>query len=69
VSQKQVIIYCRYSSDMQRPDSCVDQERAVRAGLAGLGVPADAALVIRWNGANAGFRSSRGRSVLQIVGG
>ena len=27
------IVYCRYSSDMQRPESCGDQERKVREGL------------------------------------
>lgn len=58
MSQKQVIIYCRYSSDMQRPDSCADQERAVRAGLAGLGVPTDAALVIR-DEAESGTKADR----------
>jgi site-specific DNA recombinase len=43
---KKVVIYCRYSTDMQRPDSCADQERAVRAALARLGVAAEHAVVI-----------------------
>ena len=30
---KKIVIYCRYSSDMQRPESCGDQERAVRSAL------------------------------------
>ena len=38
MSSKKVVIYCRYSSDMQRPASCADQERVVRAGLARLGL-------------------------------
>lgn len=42
-----VVIYCRYSSDMQRTDSCADQEREVRAGLARLGINANQAVVIR----------------------
>ena len=33
-----IVIYCRYSTDMQRADSCADQERQVRAALARLGV-------------------------------
>ena len=47
MSLKQIVVYCRYSSDMQRPDSCADQERAIRIGLARLGVNADGAVVIR----------------------
>jgi len=44
---KKVVIYSRYSSEMQRTDSCADQEREVRTGLARLGIPAGDAIVIR----------------------
>lgn len=33
------VIYTRYSSEMQRPESCVDQERKVREGLERKGIP------------------------------
>ncbi len=46
MSKKYIVIYCRYSSDMQRRESCADQERAIRAALAGLGFPPDRILVI-----------------------
>jgi site-specific DNA recombinase len=35
-----IVIYCRYSSDLQNPKSCQDQEREVRAGLARMGIDA-----------------------------
>ena len=41
-----VVIYCRYSSELQNPKSCADQEREVRAGLARLGIDARDAEVI-----------------------
>lgn len=47
---KRVVTSCRYSSDRQRADSCSDQEREVRAGLARLGVPCDEAIVLRDEG-------------------
>src|SRR5688572_3481225 len=43
---KRIIIYCRYSSDMQREESCEDQAREVRAGLARLGIDVRDAVVI-----------------------
>ena len=33
MGQKNVVIYLRFSTDMQRSDSCDDQEREVRKGL------------------------------------
>jgi len=47
VSQMQIVIYTRFSTDMQRADSCADQEREVRAGLVRLGIDAAGAVVIR----------------------
>ena len=41
-----VVIYCRYSCELQNPKSCADQEREVRAGLARLGIDASNAEVI-----------------------
>jgi hypothetical protein len=58
VSQKAIVIYCRYSSDMQRADSCVDQEREVRAGLTRLGIHAADAVVIR-DEAESGTKAKR----------
>ncbi len=28
-----ILVYCRFSTEMQNPRSCDDQERAVKAGL------------------------------------
>ena len=42
-----VVIYTRFSSTLQSPKSCVDQEREVRAGLDKLGVDHSDAVVIR----------------------
>lgn len=55
---KKVVIYTRYSSDMQRTDSCDDQERNVRRDLPRFGVSGEGALVIR-DEAESGTRSSR----------
>jgi DNA invertase Pin-like site-specific DNA recombinase len=41
-----IVIYCRYSSELQNPKSCEDQEREIRAGLARLGIDATNAEVI-----------------------
>jgi DNA invertase Pin-like site-specific DNA recombinase len=41
-----VVIYCRYSCELQNPKSCADQEREVRAGLARLGIDTTEAEVI-----------------------
>lgn len=53
-----IVIYCRFSTDLQRTDSCRDQEREVRAGLARLGIPAADAVVIR-DEAESGTRADR----------
>jgi len=58
VSTKNVVIYCRYSTDMQRNESCADQEREVRAALARLGIDATKAIVIR-DQAVSGTKSAR----------
>ena len=42
-----IVIYVRFSSDMQRTDSCDDQERKIREHLTRLGIDHTAALVIR----------------------
>ena len=46
MSNKQTVIYARYSSDMQRPDSCPDQERDVRCGLRAKNIDSTDAVVI-----------------------
>ena len=53
-----VVIYTRYSSDMQRTDSCSDQERTVRSDLIRFGVPLKDCLVIR-DEAESGTKSNR----------
>jgi DNA invertase Pin-like site-specific DNA recombinase len=58
MSEKKVVIYCRYSSDMQRPDSCADQERTVRAALARLGLSGADAVVI-YDEAESGTKTAR----------
>lgn len=55
---KQIVIYTRYSSDMQREDSCEDQEREVRQGLARLGIDGGSALVIH-DQAESGTKNTR----------
>jgi DNA invertase Pin-like site-specific DNA recombinase len=44
---KGIVIYCRYSSELQRAESCADQERDVRAGLARKGIDPTNAVVLR----------------------
>lgn len=44
--KKQLVIYTRYSSDMQSPKSCADQERDVRTALTRLGIDHRLAVVI-----------------------
>jgi DNA invertase Pin-like site-specific DNA recombinase len=57
---KKIVIYCRYSSDMQRADSCADQEREVRAALARLGVaPAGGEVVVINDEAESGTKTAR----------
>lgn len=41
-----IVIYTRYSTDMQSTQSCEDQERQVRLGLKKLGIDDGAAVVI-----------------------
>ena len=48
-----VIIYVRYSSDLQRPTSCEDQERMVRRQLDALDIDHTNALVIKDEGESA----------------
>jgi site-specific DNA recombinase len=55
---KYVVIYTCFSTDMQRKDSCDDQERTVRRDLARFGVPTDGILVIR-DEAQSGTKSGR----------
>lgn len=43
---KQIVIYTRFSSELQRTESCADQQRKVREGLDRLGVEHAGALVL-----------------------
>jgi hypothetical protein len=52
------VIYSRYSSDMQRTESCADQERDVRRDLPRFGVSGEDFLIIR-DEAESGTRSHR----------
>jgi hypothetical protein len=52
------VLYLRYSTDMQRTDSCEDQERNIRRDLPRFGVPMQNVLVIR-DEAESGTKSSR----------
>lgn len=47
MSHKKTVIYARFSSDMQRADSCTDQERDVRAGLTRKGIDPTNAVILR----------------------
>src|SRR4051794_4935689 len=47
IPHKRVVIYTRYSSDMQRPESCEIQERAVKQELARLKIPIDNVSVLK----------------------
>ncbi|QDU19739.1 recombinase family protein [Urbifossiella limnaea] len=58
MSRQKIVIYCRYSSDMQRADSCADQERAVRAVLMRHGYAADDIIVIK-DEAESGTKTAR----------
>jgi site-specific DNA recombinase len=55
---QKVVIFARYSTDMQNPKSCADQARDVREGLARKGIDATNALVIHEEG-ESGTRSDR----------
>ena len=52
------MIYCRYSSDMQNPKSCADQERDVREALTRMGINHSDALVIH-DAAESGTKTFR----------
>ena len=45
--EKLDVFFTRFSSDMQRPESCDDQERDLRDGLAKLGVGYSSPLVFK----------------------
>lgn len=53
-----IVIYTRYSSDMQSPKSCVDQERDVRNALTRQGIDHRLAIVI-YDEAESGTKTSR----------
>ena len=53
---KHNVLYARYSTDMQRQDSCPDQERNIRAGLARMGIDASNAIVM-YDEAESGTRT------------
>lgn len=58
--KKKIVIYCRYSSDMQRADSCDDQEREVRAWLVRHGIDLTGAeVVVIFDQAESGTKSTR----------
>ena len=44
--QRRIVIYNRFSSDMQNPKSCADQEREIRDALTKMGIDHSDALVI-----------------------
>src|SRR6516165_11949731 len=56
--KKYVVLYLRYSTDMQRTESCEDQERNIRRDLPRFGVPAQDVLVVR-DEAESGTKTSR----------
>ena len=58
--QRKLVIYTRYSSDMQRQESCEDQQREVRRGLARLGIDDRDALVIA-DQAESGTKNDRAK--------
>jgi hypothetical protein len=53
-----IVIYCRFSSELQNPKSLDDQEREIRTGLARLGIDASNADVIS-DAAVSGTRTDR----------
>ena len=58
MSRKYVVIYSRFSSEMQRAESCDDQEREVRSALGRRGIESQDAIVIR-DEAESGTKSDR----------
>jgi DNA invertase Pin-like site-specific DNA recombinase len=56
--QTKIVIYTRYSTDMQRSDSCEDQEREVREALQHRGIDTRDALLLQ-DRAESGTRSDR----------
>ena len=65
---RMLVIYCRYSSEMQSPKSCVDQEREVRQALDRLGIVHKQAVVI-YDEAESGTKSDRGgfERILEMI--
>jgi site-specific DNA recombinase len=61
--REKLVIYTRYSSDMQRAESCDDQEREVRRGLGRIGIDHREALVIR-DQAESGTKTTRDKFAL-----
>jgi DNA invertase Pin-like site-specific DNA recombinase len=57
---RKIVIYTRYSTDMQREESCEDQEREVRQGLERLGIDARDAVVI-YDRAESGTKNDRAK--------
>ena len=60
--RQKVVIYTRYSSDLQSTRSCVDQEREIRGGLAQKGVDHSEAVVI-YDEAESGTKTFRNEFV------
>src|SRR5205809_559956 len=64
---RKTALYCRYSSDMQRQDSCTDQERKIRQGLERKGIDATNAIVL-FDEAESGTKTTRdGFAALQAM--
>jgi DNA invertase Pin-like site-specific DNA recombinase len=63
------IIYCRYSSDMQRPESCADQERKVREYLLRNNIPSGE-IVVHKDEAVSGTKEAREAydQIAQMIG-
>jgi len=66
MNRKTVVLFTRYSSDMQRPESCEDQERNVRRALPVKGINPDGALVLK-DEAESGTLADR-PAMMQLVG-
>jgi len=55
---RKIVIYTRYSSELQSSKSCEDQERQIREGLDKMGIDHRNAIVIK-DEAESGTKSSR----------
>ena len=58
MADRKIVIYCRYSSEMQRAESCEDQEREVRSALLRMGIDSVDAVVVN-DRAESGTKASR----------